>query len=345
MKVAVDAMGGDHAPSAVVEGAVLAARAHAIEVVLVGVRPQVEAELARHRIRGLPLHVHHAAEVVAMDDHPAQAIRRKKDSSLRVAFDLVKTGHADAVVSAGNSGAFMAGALLVLGRLEAVERPAVASALPTVSGGRALIIDAGANTECTPVHLAQWGLCGEAYARNILGIARPKVAVLSNGTEATKGTDLTRGAYALLENAGVRFVGYVEGNDVFSGRADVIVTDGFTGNVLLKTAEGAAAGIAEMMRQEIASTAAAKAGYLLIKGALGRFKRRLDYAEYGGAPLIGVDGVAILAHGASNAVAIKNAVRVARDLVQEDLRAGLIEAAKKASVLAEKRRGKREKTP
>lgn len=333
MKVAVDAMGGDHAPGAVVEGAVLAARAHGLGVVLVGDAAKIEAELARHKTRKLPVTVHHAADVVTMDEHGALAIRRKKDSSLRVCFDLVRKGEAHAVVSAGNSGAVMAGALLLLGRLEGIDRPAIAGALPTLGGGRVVLVDAGANTEATPKNLAQWGLIGEAYARTILGIEAPRVAIVSNGEEPGKGTELTRAAWALLEKAPIRFVGYLEGRDVFAGKADVLVTDGFTGNVLLKTAEGAAAGVASMMREEIERTVTAQAGYLLIRGALSRFKRRLDYAEYGGAPILGVDGVAIVAHGASNAVAIKNAVRVARELAREDLRAGLVEAARRASAL------------
>ena len=342
MPVAVDAMGGDHAPAAVVEGAVLAARAHGIPVTLVGDSAKVEAELARHRTRGLPLLVHHASEVVGMAEKGATAIRRKKDSSLRVAFDLARRGEASAVISAGNSGAMMAGAILILGRLEGVSRPAIAGALPTTSGGRVVLLDAGANPEASPLHLAQWGLCGDAYARTFLGIAEPKVGIVSNGVEREKGTDLTRGAYALLEDAGLNFVGYVEGRDLFTGRADVLVTDGFTGNVILKTAEGAAQGIAAMMRDEIEKTTTAKAGYLLMRGALRRFMRRLDYAEYGGAPILGVDGVAIVAHGASNANAIKNAIRVARDLAREDLRAGIVDAARKATELTRQASGPKE---
>ncbi|RMG10255.1 MAG: phosphate acyltransferase, partial [Deltaproteobacteria bacterium] len=200
MKIAVDAMGGDHAPGAVVEGAVLAARAHDLEVVLVGRQSLIRAELARAGGMSARVRIRHAGDVVAMDEpHPAQAIRRKPDASLRVCFDLLRAGEVDAVVSAGNSGAVMAGALLFLGRLEGVDRPAVATALPTRRGRRCVLIDAGANTECEPVHLAQWGLCAEAYARAILGIEAPRIAVLSNGEEATKGTELTRRAAELLE--------------------------------------------------------------------------------------------------------------------------------------------------
>lgn len=334
MIVAVDAMGGDHAPKAVIEGAVLASRAHGIPVVLVGDAARIEAVLGKLHTKRLKVSVHHAAQIVEMDDHPVQAIRRKKDSSLRVCFDLVKRGEAAAMVSAGNSGAVMAGALLLLGRLEGVDRPAIAGVLPTAKGGRLLLIDAGANPECKPLNLAQWGLCGDAYARRFLGIEKPRVALLSNGLEASKGTALTRAAWVLLEDAGVDFVGYIEGRDVFAGKCDVLVTDGFTGNVLLKTAEGAVQGMAMMMKEEIEATFAAKAGYLLLRGALRRFMRRLDYAEYGGAPILGVKGVAIVAHGASNSTAIKNAVRVARDMARDDLSGALIDAARNATALA-----------
>ncbi|MDF1565748.1 MAG: phosphate acyltransferase PlsX [Deltaproteobacteria bacterium] len=334
MKVAVDAMGGDHAPETVVEGAVLAARAHGVPVVLVGDAPRLEECLAAQKTRGLSLEVHHASDAIAMDEHGAKAIRRKKDSSLRVCFDLAKRGEVSAVVSAGNSGAVMAGALLILGRLEGVDRPAIASAMPTTAGGRVLLLDAGANPEAKPLHLAQWALCGEAYARRILGIARPKVALLSNGEEESKGTTLTRAAYGLLAQSGVEFVGYLEGRDIFAGRCDVLVTDGFTGNVVLKTVEGAASGMAMILKEEIEATRAARVGYLLLRGALKRFQRRLDYAEYGGAPILGVDGTAIVAHGASNATAIKNAVRVARDLAREDLGGALSDAARRASELS-----------
>ncbi|WP_371869299.1 phosphate acyltransferase PlsX [Anaeromyxobacter diazotrophicus] len=307
MPVAVDAMGGDHAPAAIVQGAVAAAR-QGFRVVLVGPEEVVRRELSRCDAGGLPIEVRHASEVVAMDDHPGQAMRRKKDNSIRVCFELVKRGEACGMVSAGNSGAVMAGGVFVLGRLEGVERPGIMSVLPALTG-RPLLVDAGANVECRPIHLVQFALMAEVYARRVLGVARPRVAVLANGEEASKGTDLTRAASAALRLAPVDFRGYCEGRDLLTGDFDVVVTDGFTGNVALKTMEGTAKVIGELIKGALRSTPVAMLGGLLAKRALGAMKRKVDWREIGGAPLIGVDGVGFITHGSSDALAIQNAVR------------------------------------
>jgi glycerol-3-phosphate acyltransferase PlsX len=311
LPVAVDAMGGDNAPSAIVHGAINAARS-GLPVVLVGQEAMVREELARHGAdAALPITVKHASEVVAMDDHPGQAMRRKKDNSIRVCFELVKRGEACGMVSAGNSGAVMAGAVFILGRLPAVERPGIISVLPALKG-HSLLLDMGANVDCKPVHLVQFALMGEVYARRVLGVAKPTVAVLSNGEEESKGTDLTRAAAAALKKAPIDFRGYCEGRDLLTGDFDVIVTDGFTGNVALKTMEGTAKVVGELIKQALMSSVASKIGGLLAKKALGVMKKKIDWREIGGAPLVGVAGVGFITHGRSDALAIENAVRRVR---------------------------------
>jgi glycerol-3-phosphate acyltransferase PlsX len=310
--VAVDAMGGDNAPGAIVQGAVNAAR-KGLTVVLVGPEARLRDELARHRAsKALPIEVHHASEVVEMHDHPGQAMRRKKDNSIRVCFELVKSGRASAMVSAGNSGAVMAGAILVLGRPDGVERPAIISALPALKGAP-IMLDMGAVVDCKPSQLVQFALMGEVYARRVCGVARPKVAILSNGEEESKGTDLTRTAAAALRRSAIHFVGYCEGRDLLTGEFDVIVTDGFTGNVALKTMEGTAKVVGEYLKRALRSTTVSKIGGLLSKAALEGMKKRLDWREVGGAPLVGVNGVGFIGHGRSDALAVENAIRRARE--------------------------------
>jgi glycerol-3-phosphate acyltransferase PlsX len=310
--VAVDAMGGDHAPGAIVQGAINAAR-KGLPVILVGPEATVKGELARHRAgHDLPISVHHASEVVDMHDHPGQAMRRKKDNSIRVCFELVRAGVASAMVSAGNSGAVMAGAILVLGRPEGVERPAIISVLPALKGSP-LMLDMGAVVDCKPSQLVQFALMGEVYSRRVMGVARPKVAVLSNGEEDSKGTDLTRAAATALRKASIHFAGYCEGRDLLTGEFDVIVTDGFTGNVALKTMEGTAKVVGEYLKRALRSTTVSKIGGLLSKTALEGMKKRIDWREVGGAPLVGVNGVGFISHGRSDALAIENAIRRARE--------------------------------
>jgi phosphate acyltransferase len=314
MRVVVDAMGSDRAPGPEVAGALRAARA-GIDVVLVGDRGRLEAELGDAR-----LEIVHASEVVTMADHAAQAFRAKPDSSMRVAVQRVADGHADAVVSAGNSGAMLATALFVLGRLAHVERPAIATVLPTASGPLVLC-DAGANVEPKPAQLAQFGVLGAAYDRVIHGHARPRLGLLANGAEPGKGTQLTRDAHALLAAARgpFQFVGYVEGSDLFRGVVDVIATDGFTGNIVLKTCEGIAEGLFGLVRQELDKTPRSRIGATLVRPALRQLAKRIDYSEIGGALLVGVAKPAVIAHGRSDATAIANAIRAAADFAARAL--------------------------
>jgi glycerol-3-phosphate acyltransferase PlsX len=309
--VAVDAMGGDNAPGAIVRGAINAAR-KGVPVLLVGPEAVVRPELQRLGAGSdLPIAVRHASEVVEMHDHPGQAMRRKKDNSIRVCFELVGSGQASAMVSAGNSGAVMAGAIFVLGRLPGVERPAIISALPALRGAP-ILLDMGAVVDCKPIHLVQFALMGDVYARRVGGVARPRVALLANGEEDSKGTDLTRAAAAALRRAPIDFVGYCEGRDLLTGDFDVIVTDGFTGNVALKTMEGTARVVGDFLKGALTSTWVARLGGLLARPALRRMKRRIDWREVGGAPLVGVAGMGFITHGSSDALAIENAVLRAR---------------------------------
>ena len=318
MRVVVDGMGSDRAPGPEVAGAAIAARA-GIDVVLVGDRDRLAAELARADGRAR-IEIVHATEVVTMHDPPAQAFRAKPDSSLRVAVQRVADGGGDAVVSAGNSGALLAAALFVLGRLAHVERPAIATVLPTPSGPLVLC-DAGANVEPKPAQLAQFGVLGAAYDRVVHGHARPRLGLLANGAERGKGTPLTRDAYALLAAARgpFQFAGYVEGSDLFRGVVDVIATDGFTGNVVLKTCEGIAEGLFGLVRRELEQTPRARIGAALVGPALRRLAKRIDYTEIGGALLVGVSKPVVIAHGRSDATAIASAIRAAADFAARAL--------------------------
>lgn len=312
--IAVDAMGGDLAPRSEVEGSILAARELGLRVLLVGVPAEVKRELARHSLRGVSVEVVAASEVIAMSDSPAQAFRRKKDSSAHVAARLVREGKADALVSAGNTGALMTVARFVLGSLPSVQRPALAAPFPTSRGGVTVLIDAGANVDSKVGHLLQFAVMGEIYYRTIFSTRRPKVALLSIGEEESKGNELTKEAYNRLKDLPLNFVGNIEGRDVFSGSVDVIVCDGFIGNVALKISEGVAQHIASVLKKALKSTIASQVGYVLSRSAYKDFRRKIDYSEYGGAPLLGVRGIAVIGHGRSNANAIKNAVRVAAEL-------------------------------
>jgi phosphate acyltransferase len=322
-------MGSEGAPRIEVDGVLSAVAASGLDVVLVGDEPRLRQALGESG-PGAPLEriqIRHAPDTVGMDEAPAIAFRHKKASSLRVCFDLAKAGEVDAVVSAGNSGALMAGALIVLGRLAHVERPAIATTFPTRTG-ECVLLDMGANVDLRPTALAQFGVLGATYARLRHKKPRPRVGILSNGTEEQKGTVLTREAVKLLARAPsdasseFEFLGYVEGRDIFKGTADVVVTDGFTGNVLLKGCEGLVEWIVEAVRDEVVrGSFIEKLGAWLMRPALRRFKHRTDYAETGGAPLIGVDGVVIVCHGGSDARAIRNAVLTAGEYAQLDFRA------------------------
>jgi glycerol-3-phosphate acyltransferase PlsX len=319
VKIAVDAMGGDNAPQAVVAGAIQAAKEFGVGIILVGIEQLVLEELDKYpAAKTLPIEVRNATEVVGMLDSPATVFRRKKDSSIRVANELVKSGEAVAVISAGHTGAAMATSLFVLRPVEGVERPAIATFMPTVKG-TSIILDVGANVDCKPNHLLQFAIMGEVYAKYLLKIPNPRVGLLSIGEEETKGNELTKEAFKLLTETSLNFIGNVEGRDVMSGNADVIVCDGFIGNVVLKVSEAVAEAIGVFIRENIGTSLARKLGYLLMRPAFRSLKRRVDYAEYGGAPLVGINGISIIGHGRSSDLAVKNAIRVAAELAKSEV--------------------------
>ena len=317
MRIAVDAMGGDNAPQVIVDGAMQAAEGYGVGITLVGDEERINEIIARSKTPDL-IKVVHAPEIVENREHPAVAVRRKKNSSIVKATQLVKTGEADAVVSAGSTGASMACALLNLGRIKGIDRPALALVLPSATGS-ILLLDVGANVDCKPNNLYQFAMMGGIYAERIMGISKPKVGLLSNGEEENKGNEVNLATIPLLQSSGLNFIGNVEGGDIFRGVADVLVCDGFVGNIALKTVEGLAELLFSMMKEEITKSTLAKLGILLAANALKGFQKRVDYDEYGGAPLLGVSGVSVVCHGRSSPKAIKNAVRVAMESVNSDL--------------------------
>ncbi len=317
-------MGGDRAPGVVVQGAVEAAREWDIPIILVGDTELINQELKRHPAGHLPVCLKHASEVVGMDESPSQAMRRKKDSSIRVAMDLVKRGEASAFVSAGNTGACMATAMFTLGMLKGVERPAIAALLPTLKGVTTLL-DVGATVDCKPKHLFQFAVMGEVYAKYILKVANPRVGILSIGEEDAKGNEVTKETFRLLRNSTVNFTGNVEGKEVYKGKADVIVCDGFIGNVALKISESVAEMINNLLRERLTKDFRSKLGAFMLQSAFRDFKKTVDYTEYGGAPLLGVNAPCIIAHGSSTSKAIRNAIRVARDAVSKKINEHILE--------------------
>ncbi len=317
MRIALDAMGGDFAPAVTIEGAVETVNENEdIEIALVGDEPSIKRELAGKRYPPTRLQIRHASQVVGMDEPTLVALRKKKDSSIKRAIELVKSGEADAVVSAGHSGVAMAAALLMLGASEGVDRPAIATIMPTLKG-LFVLIDAGANVDCNPENLLQFALMGDAYCKTMFNNPEPKIALLSIGEEDTKGNLLTKEAFKLLRGAGIRFIGNIEGKDIFVGNADVVVCDGCIGNIVLKTSEGLAEVIMRMLKREIADVTTGRLGYLLMKPALRNFRRKTDYAEYGGAPLLGINGTCIISHGRSSSKAIRNAIKVAAEFARK----------------------------
>lgn len=326
---------------ATVEGAIDALKDNSdLSVVLVGDEKEIGSELEKRDCKGLPLTVKHASQIVEMDERPLAALRRKKDSSIRVAVDTVKSGEADAMVSAGNSGAVMATANFVLGKLPGVERPAIATVMPALKG-RFILLDAGANVDCKPKQLYQFAIMGEAYARYVLDIESPKIGLLGIGEEDAKGNELTKESFKLLKDSHMNFIGNVEGKDIFSGDADVVVCDGFVGNIALKVSEGLAETMAKMLKQELLDKVSGKLASFFLKRALKGFRRKTDYSEYGGAPLLGIGGLCIISHGRSNAKAIKNALNVAGtfyrkgvlEIISKEFNEGL---SRRESVAAEK---------
>jgi phosphate acyltransferase len=310
-------MGSDHAPHAEIDGALAATRDFGVGVILVGQSEKLEPELRRCGWRGDGDHgieLVEAPEVIAMGDPVAASVRRKKKSSLRIGTKLVDEGKADGFVSAGNTGAAMATAKMVIGMLPGVDRPALAALIPTKAARPVLLLDVGANSECKAHHLAQFAIMGDAYSRSVLGTVKPSIGLMSIGEEEAKGNDLTKEAFPLLRQlSNINFVGNVEGRDVFSGAVDVIVTDGFTGNVMLKLSEGLTEAMLSMIKKELSTSAVTKAGGVLAKPAFRNIKKRLDYSEYGGAPLLGISRIVVIGHGRSNSRAIRNAINSVKE--------------------------------
>jgi phosphate acyltransferase len=337
--IALDAMGSDRAPKPEVEGAIHAARSYGVRVLLVGPEATIKAELHRHPAALLlPIQIVHASEVITMEDKAVQAVRAKRDSSMRVGLRLVRERRAAGFVTAGNTGAAMATAKMVLGALHGVDRPALAAVFPTAPGTAAILLDVGANVDCKPHNLEQFAVMGEiyfrsmfdnkAFSRSMFGAGRrPRVGLLSIGEEETKGNELTRESFQLLKRLPLNFVGNVEGRDLFNGHVDVIVADGFVGNVALKISEGVANLVRTVLKESLKATITRQVGYMLSRSAFSDFKKRIDHTEYGGAPLLGLKGVCIITHGSSNANAIKNAVRVAAEFserhINESIEQGL----------------------
>jgi glycerol-3-phosphate acyltransferase PlsX len=318
--IAVDAMGGDKAPVPEVEGAIRAVRELGHRIVLAGDRASIQRSLDRHPgARDLPIEVVHAADRITMEDHAAKAARGKKGSSMHLCARLVLDGKADGFISAGNTGACMAIAKMVLGKVPGVDRPALSGVFPTHRGTPVVVVDVGANVDCEPQMLAQFGVMGEIYSRLVLKVKQPRVGLLSIGEEEHKGNALTRDTTPLLKELGLNFIGNVEGRDIFSGHTDVIVCDGFVGNVALKVSEGLVEMIGSMLKESLKATVTRQIGYLFSRSAFRDFKKRVDYSEIGGAPLLGVKGVCIICHGRSDANAIKNAIRIAADFASSNM--------------------------
>jgi glycerol-3-phosphate acyltransferase PlsX len=313
-------MGSERAPKPEIEGAIQAARHFGVSVLLVGPEDILRAEMANHpAVDDLPIDVIHASEVITMEDKAALAVRAKRDSTMRVGLRLVRDGRAVGFITAGNTGAAMATAKITLGMIPGVDRPALAATFPTALGTAATLLDVGANVDCTPENLEQFAVMGETYYRSMFGTRRPRVGLLSIGEEESKGNELTRNAFQLLKQLPLNFVGNVEGRDLYNGQVDVIVADGFVGNVALKISEGVANLVRATLKETLKATITRQVGYLLSRSAFSDFKKRLDHTEYGGAPLLGVKGVCFITHGSSNANAIKNAVRVAAEFAERKI--------------------------
>lgn len=334
MKIAIDAMGGDHAPAATVKGILQAAQEWPdLEFILVGDPRQIQKHLPETRTGDLNrrIDILETSEMIANDEEPVKAVRKKKDSSLVRSVELVKVGEADAVISAGNTGAFMTAGLLGLGRIKGIDRPALAPIIPTIKGNGTLILDVGANMDARPQHLLQYAVMGSIYASKVMGIEQPRVGLLNVGAEGGKGNELTKEAYIHLHELPIHFIGNVEARDVPYGACDVLVCDGFTGNILLKSLEGMAAGVFEVLKTELTRHTLSKLAASMLRPAFRRIKNRMDYAEYGGAPLMGLQGACIKAHGSSDARAIKNAVTQAKMLIEQGVIDQILMEIKKVS--------------
>jgi len=324
MKIAVDAMGGDRAPQEIIAGAVDAARKLNLQIILVGIQETIEKELRNHDIRNLPVFIQPAAEVVTMEDSPSKAMRRKRESSIAVGLRLVRDQRAQGFISAGNSGAIMAIAMVTLKKLKGIDRPAIVTCLPTLKEPVA-ILDVGGNVDCSPLHLAQFAIMGSVYAERVLNRNHPRVGLLSNGEEESKGNELTRSTHELLKHSPLNYVGPVEGRDIYPGELDVIVCDGFVGNVVLKTSEGLALAMTEILRQELTSSFRRRLGAWLSRPGLRNLKERVDYSEYGGAPLLGINGNCFIAHGSSCRKAIRNGIRLCAEFSEQKVNEHLLD--------------------
>jgi glycerol-3-phosphate acyltransferase PlsX len=332
MKIAVDAMGGDFAPHAIVEGAFWASKRYGTKVVLVGDEDQVSKELSKYPTSKLPIYIHHAPHVVAMHDSPSLVLRRMKETSIKVALDLAKEGQVNGVVSAGNSGAAMALAMYIFKKLEGVDRPAISTIHPTPKGST-ILIDSGGNVDCKPSHLVQFAIMGDAYAKYIMHKEEPRIGILSNGEEEGKGNELTREVHEVLSKTDLNYIGYVEGQDLNNGVVDVIVCDGFVGNVVLKISEGLWETISSILKWEAKDNIRAKIAYFLMKRAIHRLEKKMDYSEHGGAPLLGINGNCVISHGHSNAKAIMNAILLASSLAKNKLNEHLAQEIKEKQEL------------
>jgi phosphate acyltransferase len=319
MKIVVDAMGGDHAPEAIVEGAVLAAREYETPIILTGLSEQIQTELDKHDPdHTLPIEIVHADEIVYMHDSPGKVLRSKRKSSMKIGLDLVKQGEGAAFVSAGNTGAVLAYSTVILRPVKGIDRPAIAIQLPTLKGA-SILLDAGANVDCKSTQLFQFGIMGHVFAEYILGKENPSVGLLSIGEEDGKGNEIVKDTFQMLKKSHINFIGNVEGKEVYRGNADVIVCDGFTGNVALKISESLAEMIGTNLKLMFQSNWISKLGYLFLKPQLVQFKKKVDHSETGGAPLLGVNGVVIIAHGSSSPKAIKNAIHRAHELSEKNI--------------------------
>jgi glycerol-3-phosphate acyltransferase PlsX len=327
MRIAVDGMGGDNAPREIVAGAVEAARLHDYKIVLVGDQTLLREELAKYRDVPKSVTVHHAGSFIRMDESATLAIRKKKDNSMSICADLAKEGVVDAIVTAGHTGAAVVASTIKLRMLEGIERPGIGILLPTIKTPT-LLIDVGANIDPKPIHLFQYALMGDVYFRYILRKNRPSVGILNIGEEESKGTDYIKEAHQLLNKSSLNFIGNVEGRDIFNGKVDIVVCDGFVGNVVLKVSESIAGVIGKLLKQQLQKNYITMLGAFLAKPAFDALKKEIDYSEYGGAPLLGVDGNVIISHGSSDARAIKSAIRVAGEFVKYEINQHILEAVK-----------------
>lgn len=324
MKIVIDGMGGDNAPKSNVEGAVNAIKEYNVDLIITGDKEILEKEFSNYEFDRSKLEIVHTTEIIENEDKPVKAIRAKKDSSMVVALKMVKEGKADAIISAGSTGALLAGGLFVVGRIKGIDRPCLCPVLPNAKRGMTMIADGGANVDCKPRNLVDFAAMSNIYAKKVLGMDNPKIALANVGSEEGKGNDLVKKAYEELKNIDINFIGNVEARDVINAYTDIIVCDGFTGNILLKSAEGVAMSVMKLIKETLLSSTKGKIGAMFIKDDLKKLKSFMDYSEYGGAPLLGVNGGVIKAHGSSNSTAIKNAInqgiKFAKGNVVEDIK-------------------------